>query len=315
MKPPTPLLTVSAPPHIHCGRTIRGIMLETIAALVPAAAMAVVWYGLPALRVMALCCATAVIVEAACFRVMEKTAETDDYHGLLTGLLFSFLLPASAPWWLAVFGTAITITLGKMIFGGVGGTPLNAAALGWASCRISWPGYMDVDATMLSAPFESAVSGLKYFGPQAVETFTATDLLMGRQLSGLGEAQVGALLLGGLWLTLRGHVRWEIPLSFLVAVAATASLYQFMDPQTYAGPLFHLLAGGTVFAAFFLMPEGSSSPNGRVPMLLYGLMGGVLLIIVRVYGMYPDGIAFAVLLANLAAPLLERIRPKPFGAR
>lgn len=315
MKPPTPLLTVSAPPHVHCGRTIRGMMLETLVALLPAAALAVVWYGLPALRVMALCCGTAVAVEAACFRLMDRPAETDDCHGLLTGLLFAFFLPASAPWWLAVCGSAITIILGKMIFGGIGGTPLNAAALGWAACRISWPGFLDVDATMLTTPFEGAVSALKYFGPDAASAFSLSDLLLGKQLAGLGEAQVGALLLGGLWLVARNRVRWEIPLSFLAGVALTAGIFQAVDPQLYAGPLFHLLAGGTVFAAFFLMPEGSSSPNGTIPMLVYGLMGGALLIIIRVYGAYPDGIAFAVLLANLATPLLERLRPKPFGAR
>ena len=313
MKPLEPLLVVCMPPHVHCGRTIKGYMGETLLALMPAAIMAMVGFGLGAARVMALACAVAVAAEFVCNRITKREQSLDDLSALHTGLLFSFLLPASAPWWLVTVGSAACIVLGKMIYGGLGANPLVSPLVGWALCRISWPRFMDTNATMLNLDMAAPLQQLKYFGLESVRSIDAASLLAGHQLGGLGEVQVAALILGGLFLLLRRHIRWEIPVSFLLGVALTAWVYQMIDPATYAPPLFHLLAGGTVFGAFFLATEPASTPVGLIPSLLFGLMAGTMVVIIRVYGVYPDGVPFAILLANLFTPLLDRIRPRPFG--
>ncbi|MDD3310640.1 RnfABCDGE type electron transport complex subunit D [Pseudodesulfovibrio sp.] len=313
MKPLEPLLTVCMPPHVHCGRTIKGYMRETLLALLPAAILAVFAFGVGALRVMALSCAVAVAAEAALNRLFKREQSVDDLSALHTGLLLAFLLPASAPWWLVTVGAAASILLGKMIYGGLGANPLVPPLVGWALCRISWPTFMDTNATMLNLDLPAPLQQLKYFGLDAVRSVDPLSLLSGNQLGGLGEVQVAAVLAGGLYLLLRRHIRWEIPASFLAGVAATAWTYQLIDPATYAPPLFHLLAGGTVFGAFFLATDPASTPVGRIPSLLFGLMAGAMVIVIRVYGVYPDGVPFAILLANLFTPLLDRIRPRPFG--
>ncbi|EGB13901.1 electron transport complex, RnfABCDGE type, D subunit [Pseudodesulfovibrio mercurii] len=313
LKPLNPILTVAVAPHVHCGRTIRRHMIDTLVALLPAALMAVVVFGMGALRVMALSCAVAVTTEALLNRIMKREQSVDDYSAPVTGLLFAFLLPASSPWWLVTIGSSASITLGKMIFGGLGGSPLCPPLVGWAMCRISWGSWMDTNATMLSSQLAAPLQQLKYFGVESIASIHYQDLFLGNQLGGLGAVHVGALLVGAAYLLLRGHISWEIPAGFLGGLLLTAWIYRFMDPAAYAPPLFHLLAGGAVFGAFFLATDPSSSPIGRLPDVIFGLMAGAMVIVIRVYGTYPDGVPFAILLANLFTPLLDRIRPRPFG--
>ncbi|WFS61123.1 RnfABCDGE type electron transport complex subunit D [Pseudodesulfovibrio thermohalotolerans] len=313
LKPLNPILTVTAPPHVHCGRTIRRHMLDTLIALLPAAVMAVAVFGVEALRVMALSCAVAVAAEAALNRIIKREQSVDDYSALVTGLMLAFLLPASTPWWLVTVGSIASIAMGKMIFGGLGGNPLCSPLVGWAVCRISWGGYMDTNATMLSSRLAAPLQQLKYFGVDAIDSIHFSDLLLGNQLGGLGAVHVAALLAGGAYLLLRRHISWEIPAAFIGGLLLTAWVYRLIDPTVYAPPLFHLLAGGSVFGAFFLATDPASSPIGRLPSVLFGLMAGAMVIVIRVYGIYPDGVPFAILLANLFTPLLDRIRPKPFG--
>lgn len=313
LKPLHPILTVAVPPHIHCGRTIQRYTLETLLALLPAVIMAVAIFGFDALRVMALSCSVAVITEAVCNKMMNRELSIDDYSAIVTGLFFSFLLPASSPWWLVTIGSAASIGLGKMIFGGLGGNPLSAPLVGWALCRISWGNSMDTNATMLMSDLPAPLQQLKYFGQESIDSIDTVSLLMGNQLGGLGEVHVAALILGGAFLLIRRHIRWEIPAGFIGGLLITALIYRLIDPTTYAPPLFHLLAGGAIFGAFFLATDESSSPVGRIPSIVFGLMAGSMVIVIRVYGIYPDGVPFAILLANLFTPLLDRIRPKPFG--
>jgi electron transport complex protein RnfD len=141
------------------------------------------------------------------------------------------------------------------------------------------------------------------------------SLLLGVNLGALGASQALMIIIGGAYLMSRGLLRWFIPVSFLAGVLVAGSIYNFIDPQLYASPTFHLLSGSTLLAAFFLMPYPSSSPTWRLPMLLFGFFGGVMVIIIRTYGIYPDGAPFAILLANLCTPLFDLIQPKPFGGR
>lgn len=309
------LLAVSAPPFWHCGRTIDKGMRWMLAAMLPAVIMAVVNWGVPALRVMALSMSTAVVAEVLASLLIHRPVRVDNLHGAVIGLLFAFLLPASAPWWLVMFGSAISVLLGKMAFGGMGASPLCAPLVGWAALFISWPLLMDPNTSELATNFVDPLVRLKYFGVDAAQSIPWEDLLLGHQIGALGASQVGALILGGVILWAVGVIRWEISASFLIGTAATAAFFHMMNSDLYAGPVFHLLTGTTVFAAFFLATSPSSSPNRQIPMILYGLLGGVMVVLIRNFGVYTDGAPFAVLLINLLMPQLELIRPKPFGVR
>lgn len=309
------ILSVGSSPHWHCGRTVPGYNFNIILALLPAAVMAVVIFGIPALQVMALSCSVAVVVEVLCCKVMNREVSVDDFSALLTGLLFAFLLPAAAPWWLVVVGITSCIFMGKMLFGGLGANPLCAPLVGWAVCRLSWVNFIDIDASMLNTELINPITQLKYYGPAAAAQVGITDILTGNQLGGLGTVHVLALLLGGLYLVATRKIRIHIPLAFLIGVFVTALIFYVLDSNMYAGPVFHIVGGSVILGAFFLATDPGSSPVGKIPMIIYGLCAGVMVIIIRVYGVYPDGVPFAILLANLMMPLIDRIRPKPFGAR
>lgn len=315
MKPLTPTLTVAVPPHAHCGRTVKKRMLAILMAMLPAALLAVHHFGVDALRVMCLSTASAVIAEFLCDLIMERQSQVDDLHAFTVGLAFSFLLPASAPWWMVIFGSTTCIVMGKMIFGGLGGSPLCAPLVGWAVCSLSWPVHMDIDASMLTSELVYPLSQLKHFGVDAIRQFDMDSLMAGRQLGGLGAVQTGALFMGGIFLAIRKHIKIGVSVGMLTGVLLTAAIFHKIDPAAYAPPMFHLLTGSVVFGAFFLATDSSSSPMRKIPAALFGLMAGVLVIIIRVYGVYPDGVPYAILLANLASPLLDRIKPKPFGRK
>lgn len=309
------LLAVSAPPFWHCGRTVRSNRYNMLLALVPVVAMAIWHWGLPAARVMALAMLTGVVVEALCQRAMGRECSVDDFSGATACLLFALLLPAAAPWWLVMIGAAVTISLGKMAFGGLGANPVNSSLVGWAMLYVSWPVLMDPNAAQLGTILVDPLVRLKYFGAEAVAGIDYLDLILGKQLGALGAAQIGGLFLGGSFLAARGIIRWEIALSFFAGVLLTGGVYNAIDPTRYASPFFHLCVGSTLLAGFFLATEPASSPDRPIPMFLYGLIGGAMVIIIRVYGIHIDGAPFAVLLINLLTPLLEMIRPKPFGVR
>ena len=172
-----------------------------------------------------------------------------------------------------------------------------------------------MDLSMLNTEYLYPLSQLKLYGPKAVSGFNYLDLFLGKQLGGLGAVQIPCVLLGGIYLIVRKHIRPHIPLAFLLGVFITASIYFFIDDTRYANPFFHLITGSVIFGAFFLATDSASSPVGHIPMVLFGFTGGIFLIIIRVYSIYPDGVPFAILLANLLTPIFDRIRPKPFQTR
>lgn len=309
------LLTVAAPPHWHSGRTVTLVMIETLLALLPAAGMAVYYYGLPALRVMALSCATAVAAEALCCKLMRRESSVDDFHAVLVGLLFAFLLPATAPWWLVMVGATISIVLGKMLFGGLGGNPLCPPIVGWTVLAISWKTLIDPDAMVLNTDLVNPLTQLKYMGLIAAQKVSLADMFVGQQLGPLGGTQVAALFAGGAYLAARGHLKLTVPLSFLIGVFLAAQFFMAKDVYAHPTPMFHLFAGSSVLGAFFLATDPNSSPVNKTAMVLFGLTCGIMTVVIRVYGIYMDGVPFAILLANLFTPMFDLIKPKPFGVR
>lgn len=316
-KGPERKLVVSHAPYWHDGGKISTKNYNVMIAALPAVLWGIGQYGAPALGVIALAMASAMIWEIIWNLVLGKPATVGDGSAAVTGLLLGMLLPATAPWWVVVLGTAIAIIVGKQIFGGIGFNPLNPPLLALATLVISFKGVFDFDEALrhydLGFAMTYPLADLKYFGPAAIEKFSVGGLFMGNQAGGIGSTFGLGLAIGGVYLLLRGYMRWEIVLSFLAGIFVTAFLFNLGNADKYAGPMFHLLSGYTLVVAFFLVAEDSSSPANFIPMLLFGALAGMMTVLVRNIGAYVDGIPFSILLLNLANPLIDRIRPKAIG--
>jgi electron transport complex protein RnfD len=249
--------------------------------------------------------------------LMRRPASIGDGNAAVIGLLFAMLLPATTPWWAVVVGTFVAVVVGKQIFGGIGCNPLNPALVAIAIMMLSWKSLLDFNDALVNYDFGFnmvyPLAAIKGFGVSAVSDYTIKGLLMGQQTGGIGTTFGLGLIIGGLYLMMRGHIRWEISLSFLAGIFVTALLFNISGPDKYANPVFHLLTGYTLIGAFFLATEDSSSPVNFVPMLLYGAFAGILTVLIRNIGAFVDGVVFAILMMNVANPLLDKIRPKAMG--
>ncbi|MBW1720902.1 MAG: RnfABCDGE type electron transport complex subunit D [Deltaproteobacteria bacterium] len=311
------LFVGSYAPHWHDGSSLRERHLHIMLACLPAVILGIAQYGIPAFRVVLFSVSCAMLWELLMNKAMSRPVTIGDGNAALIGMVFAMLLPATTPWWMVVVGTFVAIVIGKQIWGGMGCNPCNPVLVAVAILMLSWHDRLDFNAALVNYDFgftvEHPLTALKYLGPSVVDNYNFSDLFLGQQVGGIGTAFALGLILGGVYLILRGFVRWEISLSFLLGLVITASIFHGANPEKYAGPLFHVLTGYTLIATFFLLPEESSSPVNFVPMLLYGAMAGVLTVLIRNIGFFVDGVVFAVLLVNLANPLLDRIRPKAMG--
>jgi len=310
-------LTVSHAPFWHNGSSIssksRNILLASLLAVIPGCLQ----YGIAAVGVVTLSIASAIIWELLINFISRRPVSVGDGNAALIGMMFAMMLPATTPWWAVVTGTFFAVVIGKEIFGGIGANPFNPAVLAMTIVMVSWGYLFDFNAALLNYQFDfNAVYPLvlsKSFGTSAVDSFALTDLLMGKQIGGIGSTFGIGLILGGVYLMLRGYIRWEISISFLAGVFAAAMGFNFFNPELYAGPGFHLLTGYTLIGAFFLATEDSSSPVNFIPMLIYGLLGGVLTVLIRNTGVHIDGVLYAILIINLVNPIVDKIRPKALG--
>jgi electron transport complex protein RnfD len=310
-------LTVSHAPFWHIGSSTssksRNILLASLLAVVPGCYQ----YGQAAVGVVTIAIASAIIWELLINFISRRPVSVGDGNAALIGMIFAMMLPATTPWWAVVTGTFFAVVIGKEIFGGIGANPFNPAVLAMTIVMLSWSHLFDFNAALLNYQFDfKAVYPLvlsKAFGAPAAESFALMDLLKGKQIGGIGSTFGLGLIFGGVYLMLRGYIRWEISISFLAGIFATALCFNFLNPALYAGPGFHLLTGYTLIGAFFLATEDSSSPVNFIPMLIYGLLGGTLTVLIRNIGAHIDGVLYAVLIINLVNPIVDKIRPKAIG--
>ncbi|MBW2366705.1 MAG: RnfABCDGE type electron transport complex subunit D [Deltaproteobacteria bacterium] len=309
-------LIVSHAPFRHNGSSISQRSYHTILAALPAALVGMALFGMPAVGVISLSISSAIIWELLLNRVTGRPVTIGDGNAALVGLLYGMLMPATMPWWAVIVGTFTAIVIGKQIYGGIGSNPFNPVLLAVAILMISWKDLFDFDQMLVHYDFTFAtaypLAALKHFGVSAAD-FPAVDLLLGKQIGGIGSTCGLALIAGGAYLILRGFIRWEITASFLGGILITATCFHMVDPSQYAGPMIHLLSGYTLVGAFFLATEDSSSPVNILAMFIYGALGGVMTILIRNVGDYVDGVVLAILLINVANPLLDKIRPKAIG--
>lgn len=308
---------VSHAPFWHNGSSIPERSLHMMLATIPAVLLGVYQYGILTVRVIALSVAMAMIWEMLANRLMKSSYTIGDGNAALIGLLFAMLLPATIPWWAVVVGTFVAILIGKQIYGGIGGNPFNPVLVAMAVLYLSWGGLFDFNEALVDFDFDFnmvyPLAAIKQHGAIAAESFSLTGLLMGQQSGGIGATFGLGLILGGIYLIVRGVIRWELAISFLFGVFITALIFNLANPVRYAPAEFHLLTGFTLIAAFFLVTEDSSSPVNFIPMLLYGAGAGAFTVIIRNVGIFVDGTVFAILIFNIVNPLLDKIRPKALG--
>ena len=308
---------VSHAPFWHYGSNITERSYHTMFAALPAVLMGIFYFGVPAIAVVALSVSSAIGWELAINKVTKQTITIGDGNAALIGLLFAMLVPATVPWWAVLTGTFIAVVLGKHIFGGIGGNVFNPVVLAVAILAISWKYLLDFDAALLNYDpgfmMAAPLVKLKAFGVNAVKDYSYVGLLFGRQTGGIGSGFGLGLIAGGVYLILRGFIRWEIALSFLAGVFGMASVFYVIDPGRYADPFFHLITGYTLIGAFFLATEDSASPVNFIPMLIYGAVGGIITVLIRNIGVYADGVLYAILVINLIQPLVDKIRPQAVG--
>lgn len=315
------LLKVAPSPHVHSGDSVAKNMVRVIVALLPAYAVALYSFGVGALVVSLTAMASCVLFEYLIQRFLLKGKCTiNNYSALLTGLLLSFNLPSNLPWWIVVIGAAVAIGIGKMCFGGLGNNPFNPALVGRVFLLFSFPVQMTtwprplgwtssyLDAETMATPLALIKGGKLEALPDALNMFLANTP------GSLGEISALALLIGGIYLLATKVITWHIPVSILLTVAAFSAILYGIDPTVYPLPHVHLLSGGMMLGAIFMATDYVTSPMTHRGMLIYGFFIGIITMIIRVWGVYPEGMSFAILIMNAFTPIINKyVKPKRFG--
>ena len=306
-------MLVSPSPHIHANVSTRSLMLDVIIALTPAIVVSVLFYGWSELLILAVSVASCVLLEWAITKYMLKAPSTiGDLSAVVTGLLLAMNLPSTTPWWVVFIGALVSIGVAKMTFGGIGQNPFNPAITGRVFLLISFPTYM-TDWTVPQGFIHSsdAVSGATLLGRYAeggVEAVAGTDYLNTLFLNiggSAGEISTLALLVGFDYLLVRKVIKPWITLSIFATIAVFSGIFWMIDPSTYTDPLFNLLTGGVVLGACFMATDYVTSPMSNLGGVIYGIGIGLLVMLIRYFGAYPEGMSFAILIMNMVVPLLN----------
>ena len=311
-----PQYLVTSTPHIRAKATTQSVMLDVLLALTPAAVMAVVYLGLPALVVMTVAIGSSVLFEALYQKLMKKPIMIRDLSAAVTGLLLAFNLPASAPVWMVVVGSFAAIVLVKQLFGGLGQNFMNPALTARAILLAAYPAKMtnwsiapaNVDAITSPTPLTALSEGV--LTPQ---TSDIVDALLGRVGGCLGEACAVALIIGGLYLIIKRVISWRIPVIYIGTVFVLT--WVFGRNGWFTGnPTYEILLGGLMLGAFFMATDYATSPITPLGQVIMALGCGVITTLIRVYGSYPEGVSYSILLMNLTVPLIDRVtRPRIYG--
>lgn len=314
-------------PWLHRRRSVDHVMRDVLFALIPGAALSTHLHGVGVLWNLLLCVSSAALVEAVLLHMRQRPVRKHiaDLSGTLTAVLLALSLPPWLPWWQPVLATVFAVSLGKQLFGGLGYNPFNPAMLGYVVLLISvpvnmsawpahtadaasaWPyvfgqiGVADLDGLTAATPLDSVRTGL------------SQQLTLGELLPQLDHHHHLLLalgwLIGGIYMLARRVISWRTPMAMLLGLTLPAALFSVIDGDRFAGPGFHLLYGATIFGAIFIATDpvtSSTTPRGR---LIFGFGVGFLTWLIRSFGAYPDGVAFAILLMNICAPMIDRYTP------
>jgi len=325
------LLQVSGSPHVHGDESVKKIMWSVVIALLPALAVSVFYFGLPVLILTLVSIATCLLTEYLIQRFMLKgNVSITDGSAVITGLLLAFNVPSNLPVWILMIGAFVAIAIAKMPFGGLGKNPFNPALVGRVFLLISFPVQMTTwpkptpvwnlgAADVITGPTPLGIlkEGVKNGQPvndlvSAMPSYV--DMLLGQMGGSFGEVSAIALLIGAIFLLIRKVITWEIPVSFLLTAFLFAGIFYLVDPTTYVNPCFHLVTGGMMLGACFMATDMVTSPTSRGGMLVFGAGCGLLTIIIRLFGAYPEGVSFSILIMNALVPLINKgFKPRTYA--
>jgi len=310
-------LHVSSAPHVHAKVTTPGIMRDVLVALLPATAVAVFYFGWNALLLVVLGVGSAVGTEALIQKLTHKKVTVYDLSAAVTGVLLALNLPAGAPWWLPVIGSAAAIALAKQAFGGLGFNFMNPALIGRAVLLAAWPASMTGSAVIAPTMFGmvdavSSATPLAMLKEGVTESLPSLmDLFLGNIPGTIGEVSTLALLAGGAYLLLRRVITWHIPVFYIGTVALLTFLFKGFD---FYLTLVYTLGGGLFLGAIFMATDYVSNPSTIKGQILFAAGCGILTTVIRLYGGYPEGVRYSILLMNVATPLIDKyVRDRAFG--
>lgn len=324
------MLNISPSPHAHGKETTRKLMFGVVLALMPSLFTSVLYFGSGAVIVTTVSILSCLIFEYLIQRfVLKKPVSITDGSAVVTGLLLAFNLPSNIPVYIIILGSFVAIGIAKMTFGGLGNNPFNPALVGRVFLLLSFPvkmtswpvpsgitsGYTDAvtGATPLAIMKEGIKNGESL--SQLMEKVPTTiQMFLGKMGGSMGEVAALALIIGFIFLLYRKIITWHIPVSVIGSVVVFTSILWLINPESNASPAFHLLTGGLLLGAIFMATDYVTSPMNPKAMIIYGCGIGILTVIIRVWGAYPEGVSFAILIMNAFVPLMNAyIKPKPFG--
>ena len=337
------MMDFTTPPYLLKEVSVQRVMLQVLAALLPGIA-AYVWIFGPIILVqIAIATAAALAGEACMLKLRDKPLGVylGDGSAIVTGWLIALAFPPLTPWWLIIVGVLFAIVIAKHLYGGLGQNPFNPAMIAFAVCIVSFPALMSqwppvdlqtpfadqlalvfgfaprVDVMSGATPLDALKTALKLGEGSTIVATVLSDAHTFGQFAGKGwEWIMVGYLLGGLWLWQRRIITWHAPTGFIAGIALLATALWLWQPASFASPLFHLFSGGVMLGAFFIVTDpvsGCTTPKGK---LIFGFAAGALAYLIRVFGGYPDGVAFAVLLLNICVPLIDMYtQPLIFGKK
>ena len=317
-------LIVSPSPHLHTKTSTKSLMRDVVIALLPAVVVSVLFYGWSELLVLGVSVASCVLLEYLITKYLLKTSCTiGDWSAVITGVLLALNLPATTPWWVVFIGAVVAIGIAKMTFGGLGQNLFNPALVGRVFLLISFPTYMTdwtkpqgfitnsiVDAYSGATPLGLA----KGFGPEATEAMDYLNMLFLNIGGSAGELSAIALLLGFAYLLIRKVIKPYITLSIIATVAVFSGIFWAINPAEYTDPLFNIFSGGLLLGAIFMATDYVTSPMSNMGGVVFGIGIGVITMLIRYFGAYPEGVSFAILIMNSVVPLLNKwFHTKKYG--
>jgi electron transport complex protein RnfD len=325
-------LTIRSAPHLASGDSVDKIMFHVVLALLPVCAFAVYTFGLAALVMLATAVVSCVATEYVMCRAAGRESTIGDWSVAVTGLLYGLTLPPGLALWMVVVGGICAVGVGKILFGGLGYNPFNPALVGRALLQAafpvamtSWPPmpasrFTKLPASSLAWPFTKpqydVISGATplanwKFDHVATE---ASDLFLGTVGGSTGETSAVLILLGGVYLVARRMMSWQIPVAILSTVALCSVVLRWIDPDRYAGPAFMICSGGLMLGAVFMATDPVASPLTHLGCVVYGVLIGLLVVAIRVWGGMPEGVMYAILLGNAVSPHIDNwIQPRTYG--
>ncbi len=332
-------LTVETSPHVSKPGRLGDFMLQVLLACIPGLAALVYFFGYGVLFNLAIAIAAAVFFETLVLKLRKRNVPLylKDLSAVVTAVLLALALPPTLPWWITVVGVGFAIVFAKHLYGGLGNNPFNPAMVAYVLLLISYPvemtTWLPINSSISLAESAQAIllfdqsvvdaySGatpLDSFKTQLSQGFSKSEFLSLSTFAGFAYAAGWewvnlAFLLGGIYLYFKKIINWQISVSFLLAIVLSSSLFYLIDPDRFASPLFHLFAGGTMLGAFFIATDPVSAATSNKGRLIYGFGIGILIVVIRTWGGYPDAVAFSVLLLNLCAPTIDYYtQPRTYG--